>query len=104
MVRRLLAPAVLARPLHSPAGGPDHPMAPVADIMADHPLVDVRLVIDLVALSPSQRARVCDEGLDAYDPDRLGWETDDRRGLVEGVRMLLRVSRPVRAIGPSANG
>ena len=97
VARRLLAPAVLSRPLHSPAGGPDHPMAPVADIMVDHPLVDVRLVIDLVALSPSQLARVCDErleGLDDYDPDRLIWETDDRRGLVEGVRVLLRVSRP----------
>ena len=96
VVRRLLAPAVLARPLHSPAGGPDHPMAPVADIMADHPGVDVRLVVDLVALSPSERSRVCNErleGLEDFDPDRVGWETDDRRGLVEGVRVLLRVSR-----------
>ena len=97
VVRRLLAPKVLSRPLHSPAGGPDHPMAPVSDIMADHPKVDVRLVVDVVALSPSERARVCNErleGLEDFDPDRGVWETDDRRGLVEGVRVLLRVSRP----------
>ena len=96
VVRRLLAPRVLTRPLNAPSEGPDHPMAPIGDIMADHPEVDVQLVVDVVALSPSERARVCEErleGLDDHDPDRGLWETDDRRGRVEGVRVLLRVSR-----------
>ena len=71
-------------------------MAPVGDVMADHPEVDVCLVVDVVALSPSERVRVCAERLkelEDYDPDRGLWETDEGRGLVEGVRVLLRVSR-----------
>ena len=96
VVRRVLAPGVLSRPLHRPGASPDHPMALIGDIAADHPQVDVRLIVDVVALSPSERARVCEQrlkGLGEYDPDRLLWAADDARAGVEGVGVLLRVSR-----------
>ena len=58
--------------------------------------MDVRLIVDVVALSAAERARVCEQrlkGLGEYDPDRSIWEADDARAGVEGVRVLLRVSR-----------
>ena len=33
------------------------------------------------------------EGLGEWDPDRELWETDEKRGLLAGVRVLLRVAR-----------
>ena len=96
VVRRVLAPGVLSRPLHRPGAIPDHPMALIGDIVADHPGVDVRLIVDVVALSAAERARVCEQrlkGLGEYDPDRLIWVADDARAGVEGVGVLLRVSR-----------
>ena len=96
VVRRVLAPGVLSRRLHRPGAIPDHPMALVGDIVADHPGVDVRLIVDVVALSAAERARVCEQrlkGLGEFDPDRLIWVADDARAGVEGVGVLLRVSR-----------
>ena len=96
VVRRFLAPRVLSRPLHTPLGTSDHPMAQVDDIIADYPAVDVELRVDVVPLSASERERVCAERLRTLgesDPDRRIWESDDTRALVAGVRVLLRVSR-----------
>ena len=95
VVRRFLAPRVLSRPLHTPPGTPDHPIALIGDIIADHPAVDVQMKIDLVPLSASERERVCGKRLRTLgesDPDRRIWESDDTRALVAGVRVLLRVS------------
>ena len=96
MVRRYLAPRDLSCPLGMPSGTVDHPMARVSDVLADHPEVDVQLRIDLVPLSPAERGRVCADrlkNLGEYDPDRDLWETADKRDLVAGVRVLLRVAR-----------
>ena len=94
--RRYLTPAVLSRPLFTPSGTPDHPMARVADVLAAHPDVDFGLRVDLVPISPSARGRVCAkrlETLDDFDPDREVWETEQKRQMVAGVRVLLRVAR-----------
>ena len=96
VVRRFLAPRVLSRPLHTALTSPDHPMAPIGDVIADHPAVDVQMKIDVVPLSVSERERACRERLrtlDESDPDRRIWESDDTRALVAGVRVLLRVAR-----------
>ena len=96
VVRRILAPRVLSRPLHTALTSPDHPMAPIGDVIADHPAVDVQMKIDLVPLSVSERERACRERLRTLgesDPDRRIWESDDTRALVAGVRVLLRVAR-----------
>ena len=96
VVRRYLVPAVFARPLFTPSGTPDHPMARVADVLDAHPDVDFQLRIDLVPISPATRGQVCAkrlEELGEYDPDRGVWETAEKRQMVAGVRMLLRVAR-----------
>ena len=96
VVRRYLAPVVLARPLFVPSGTPDHPMARVADVLDAHPDVDFQLRIDLVPLSPAARGQVCEQRLEtlgAFDPDRGVWETGDKQQMVAGVRVLLRVAR-----------
>ena len=96
VVRRYLTPAVLSRPLFAPSGTPDHPMARVADVLDAHPDVDVQLRIDLVPLSPAARERVCAKRLETlgeHDPDRSVWETDEKRQMLAGVRVLLRVAR-----------
>ena len=96
VVRRYLAPEVLSRPLHTPLGVPDHPMARVGDVLERFPDVDVELRVDLVPLSAAERDRVCSqrlEGLDEWDPDRDLWEADQHRAGVLGVRVLLRVAR-----------
>ena len=105
VVRRYLTPAVLGRPLHAPAEAPDHPMARVGDVLDAHPDVDVQLFIDLVPISTTARKRVCDERsatLDEADPDRTVWETSEKREMVAGVRVLLRVAgagHPAECIG-----
>jgi len=94
--RRYLMPAVLSRPLFTPSGTPDHPMARVADVLETHPDVDFGLRVDLVPITPSARGRVCAkrlETLDDYDPDREVWETAEKRQMLAGVRVLLRVAR-----------
>ncbi len=96
VVRRFLVPENLSFPLETPSGLVDHPMGRVSDVVADHPEVDVGLRVDLVPLSPGERDRVCADrlkNLDEGDPDRFVWEREDKRGLVCGVRVLLRVSR-----------
>ena len=96
VVRRYLTPAVLSRPLFAPSGTPDHPMARVADVLDAHPDVDFQLRIDLVPLSPAARERVCAKRLETlgeHDPDRSVWETDEKRQMLSGVRVLLRVAR-----------
>ena len=96
VVRCYLAPEVGSRPLNRPSTTLDHPLASVLDVLEGHRDVDVELRIDVVALSATERERVCSERLgelDEWDPDREMWETDERRGLVAGVRLLLRVSR-----------
>ena len=96
VVRRYLVPRDPARPLGTPSGTVDHPLARVSDVLADHPEVDVQLRIDLVPLSPAERGRVCADrlkSLDEYDPDRAVWETEEKRDRVAGVRVLLRVAR-----------
>ena len=96
VIRRYLTPRDLSLPLFGPEVAPDHPMARVADVLDAHPDVDVQLRIDLVPLSPADRERVCDERLDGlgeYDPDRDVWETEEKRMMVAGVRVLLRVAR-----------
>ena len=96
VVRCYLAPEVGSRPLNTPSTKLDHPMASVSDVLEGHRDVDVELRIDVVPLSPAAKNRVCSERLgelDEWDPDRELWETDEKRGLVAGVRVLLRVSR-----------
>ncbi|MDE0600169.1 MAG: type IV secretory system conjugative DNA transfer family protein [bacterium] len=96
VIRRFLMPEVLSGLLRSPEGVPDHPMARVLDVAAGHPGVDVQLRVDVVPLSPVDRDRVCEArlgDLGEHDPDRGLWEADDKRATVEGVRVLLRVSR-----------
>ena len=96
VVRRYLVPRDLSCPLGTPSGTVDHPLARVSDVLSDHPEVDVQLRIDLVPLSPAERGRVCADrlkGLGEYDPDRALWETEEKRDLVAGVRVLLRVAR-----------
>ena len=63
VVRRLLAPRVLSRPLRTALRSPDHPMATIGDIIADHPAVNVQMKIDVVPLSASEREKVCRERL-----------------------------------------
>ena len=96
VVRRYIAPRVLSRPLHTALAYPDHPMAQVADVAAAHPAVDVQLRVDLVPLSAAERERVCRERLRTLgesDPDRSIWQTDKNPASVQGVRVMLRVSR-----------
>ena len=96
VVRRFLEPRTSSRPLHTPRATPDHPMAPIADIITDHPAVDAQLRVDLVPLSAAEREQACREQLrrlDESDPDRSIWQTDKNRASVQGVRVLLRVSR-----------
>ena len=96
VVRRFLVPENLFLPLETPSGLVDHPMGRVSDVVADHGEVDVGLRVDLVPLSPGERDRVCADRLKELgegDPDRSVWEREDKRGLVCGVRVLLRVSR-----------
>ncbi len=96
VVRRYLVPENLSLPLDTPSGLVDHPMGRVSDVLADHPDVDVHLRVDLVPLSPAERDRVCADRLKKLgegDRDRSVWEREDKRDLVSGVRVLLRVSR-----------
>ena len=96
VVRRYLMPRVLSRPLFVPSGTPDHPMARVADVLDAHPDVDAQLRIDLISISPATRGRICDQRLETlseHDPDRVGWETAEKRQMLAGVRVLLRVTR-----------
>ena len=96
VVRCYLVPEVLSRPLLTPSRHLDHPLASVLDVLEGHRGVDVELRIDLVPVSAEVRDRVCSErleGLGEWDPDRELWETDEKRGLVAGVRVLLRVAR-----------
>ena len=96
VVRCYLTPERLFRPVGRPSVLPDHPMARVGDVMARYPGVDVQLRVDLVPLSAGERERVCADRLKTLgdnDPDRDVWEAGDGRAMVEGVRVLLRVSR-----------
>ena len=77
VIRRFLMPEVLSRLLRSPERVPDHPMARVLDVAADHPGVDVQLRVDVASLSPVDRDRICQarlEDLGEHDPDRGLWE------------------------------
>ena len=96
VVRRYIAPRALSRPLHTALAYPDHPMAQIADVAAAHPAVDVQLRVDLVPLSAAERERVRRERLRTLgesDPDRSIWQTDKNPASVQGVRVMLRVSR-----------
>ena len=96
VVRCYLVPEDPSRPLHTPSGVPDHPMARVWDVLSAHPDVDVELRVDLVPLSPQERDRACSDrgkSLGEHDPDRVLWETEEHQARVGGVRVLLRVAR-----------
>ena len=94
VVRRFLVPGDLSLPLHVPSVSADHPMARVLDVVDAHREVDVQLRVDVVPLSPAERDRVCSDRLEGLDdPDRAVWEKDDKRSVVAGVRVLLRVAR-----------